>query len=130
MSLFRAHGRLVAAASGRPRHAQSGSRAGKAAGEDQAAQRTTLARKIERSVHTIAVTQETDMTDTEQAREQLIEDFSAVLADSEVLLKAMASAGGEKAQALRTDLERKLRDARMRIDAIQDEAGERARAAA
>jgi len=70
------------------------------------------------------------MMDTEQAREKLIEDFSAVIADSEVLLKAMASAGGEKATALRADLERKLRDARTRIDAIQGAAGERARAAA
>src|SRR4029077_9156048 len=78
----------------------------------------------------MAVTQEIDMTDTEQAREKLIEDFSAVIADSEVLLKAMATAGGEKATALRADLERKLGDARKRIGEIQGAAGERARVAA
>jgi len=70
------------------------------------------------------------MSDTQAAREKLIEDFGAIVADSEQLLKAMAAASGEKAQALRSDLERKLRDARERIDEIQGAAGERARAAA
>ena len=70
------------------------------------------------------------MSDTQAARDKLIEDFSAVIADSEVLLKAMASAGGDKAQALRGDLERKLREARARMDELQDVAIERSRAAA
>ncbi len=70
------------------------------------------------------------MMDTQAAREKLMEDFSAVIADSEQLLKAMASAGGDKAQALRGDLERKLRDARMRIDELQGVAAERTREAA
>jgi len=70
------------------------------------------------------------MTDTQAAREKLIEDFSAVIADSEVLLKAMASAGGERAQALRADLETKLRDARTRFDKIKGVAVERSKVAA
>jgi ElaB/YqjD/DUF883 family membrane-anchored ribosome-binding protein len=64
------------------------------------------------------------MSEAKAARDKLIEDFTAVIADSEVLLKAMASAGGEKAQALRSDLERKLQDARERLERIQDAAVE------
>jgi len=70
------------------------------------------------------------MTDTQAAREKLIEDFSAVIADSEVLLRAMASAGGERAQALRADLETKLRDARTRFDNIKGAALDRSKVAA
>ena len=70
------------------------------------------------------------MSDTQAARDKLIEDFSAVIADSEVLLKAMAAAGGDKAQALRGDLERKLREARTRMDELQSAALERSRVAA
>ena len=68
--------------------------------------------------------------DTQAAREKLLEDVSAVIADSEQLLKAMASAGGEKAQALRGDLERKLAMARERLDEIEEMALARTREAA
>lgn len=68
--------------------------------------------------------------DAQATREKLMEDFSAVIADSEALLKLMASAGGEKAQALRDDLESKLQDARERLDRIQDVAVARTREAA
>ncbi len=70
------------------------------------------------------------MADAQAAREKLLEDVSAVLADSEQLLKAMASAGGEKAQALRGDLERKLAMARERLDEIEEVALARTREAA
>ena len=70
------------------------------------------------------------MTDTQAAREKLVADFTAIVEDSEQLLRAMASAGGEKAQALRGDLERRVRDARLRIDEIKGAAGERALATA
>jgi ElaB/YqjD/DUF883 family membrane-anchored ribosome-binding protein len=70
------------------------------------------------------------MSDTQAARDKLIEDFSAVIADSEALLKAMAAAGGDKAQALRGDLQRKMGEARARIDELQDAALERSRVAA
>ena len=68
--------------------------------------------------------------DTTAAREKLLEDVSAVIADSEQLIKAMASAGGEKAQALRGDLERKLAMARERLDEIEEMALARTREAA
>src|SRR5438045_3961182 len=70
------------------------------------------------------------MMDTQQARNKLIDDVNTVIADSEQLLKAMASASGEKAQALRVDLERKLAVAREGLDEIQDFAVKRAREAA
>ena len=70
------------------------------------------------------------MTQAQAAKEKLVEDFSAVIADSEELLKAMASAGGEKATALRSDLERKLKDARVQLDRIEEVAIARSRAAA
>jgi len=68
--------------------------------------------------------------DTQAARDKLLEDVSAVIADSEQLLKAMASAGGEKAQVLRGDLERKLAMARERLDEIEAMALARTREAA
>ena len=70
------------------------------------------------------------MADTQAAREKLLEDFGAVIDDSQQLLKAMASAGGDKAQSLRGDLERKLGEARKRLADLQDGALERGRAAA
>ncbi len=70
------------------------------------------------------------MADSQAARDKLVEDFSAVLADAEELLKAMASEGGDKAKALRADLERKLKDARVQLDSIQGAAVVRTRAAA
>ena len=59
------------------------------------------------------------MMEAQATREKLVEDFSAVIADSEAILKAMASAGGEKAHALRADLEHKLQDARERLARIE-----------
>ena len=70
------------------------------------------------------------MADTQTARKKLLDDVNVVLADSEELLKAMASAGGEKAQALRGDLERKLAQARERLDEIEEIALARSREAA
>lgn len=70
------------------------------------------------------------MADMQTPRKKLLDDVNLVLADSEELLKAMASAGGEKAQALRGDLERKLATARERLDAIEEIALARSREAA
>ena len=69
------------------------------------------------------------MANTQAAREKLLEDFSVVIEDSQALLKAMAAAPGERASALRGDLERKLGDARKRIGDLQEGALERGRAA-
>jgi len=70
------------------------------------------------------------MADTRAAKDRLVEDFSSVIEDSQALLRAMASAPAERAQALRGDLERRLGDARKRLGDLQDGAMERGRAAA
>ena len=67
------------------------------------------------------------MPEAQVAREKLIEDFNAVIADSEQLLKAVAAAGGEKAQGMKVDLERRLHDARERLAHLQEAAVARTR---
>jgi ElaB/YqjD/DUF883 family membrane-anchored ribosome-binding protein len=70
------------------------------------------------------------MANTRDAKDKLLEDFSVVIEDSQQLLKAMAAAPGERATALRGDLEKKLGEARKRLGDLQDSAMERGRAAA
>ena len=70
------------------------------------------------------------MANTQAAKEKLLEDFGVVIEDAQQLLKAMAAAPTERAQALRGDLERKLAEARKRLGDLQDETLERGRAAA
>ncbi len=71
------------------------------------------------------------MTDTTQvARDKLLHDFNEVVADTEQLLKSVAGAGGEKAQALRANVEQSLRTARERLRELEQDALERTRAAA
>ncbi len=67
------------------------------------------------------------MSEVQAARDKLIEDFNAVIADSEQLLKAAAAVGGEKAQSMRADIERRVQDARERVARMQDAAGEHAK---
>jgi ElaB/YqjD/DUF883 family membrane-anchored ribosome-binding protein len=70
------------------------------------------------------------MASTREAKDKLYEDFGTVIEDSQALLRAMASAPGERASALRGDLERKLGEARKRLGDLQDGAVERGREAA
>ena len=70
------------------------------------------------------------MADSQAKKDKLLDDFTTVIEDSQALLKAMASAGGERADSLRGDLSRKLGDARKRLEDLQDSAVERGRAAA
>ena len=71
------------------------------------------------------------MTETaHMARDKLVEDFSAVIADTEQLLKSMAAVGGEQAKSLRADLESKLVSARERLKDLEEDALQRTRAAA
>ncbi|HLX22697.1 MAG TPA: DUF883 family protein [Usitatibacter sp.] len=67
------------------------------------------------------------MSEVQAARDKLIEDFNAIIADSEQLLKAAAAVGGEKAQGIRADLESRIQDARERVARMQDAATEQAR---
>jgi ElaB/YqjD/DUF883 family membrane-anchored ribosome-binding protein len=62
--------------------------------------------------------------------DKLIEDFNAVIADTEQLLKSVAAVGGEKAGAMRASVEQNLKAARERLEELQDAALGRARAAA
>jgi ElaB/YqjD/DUF883 family membrane-anchored ribosome-binding protein len=70
---------------------------------------------------------------TTPARQQLLSDLKAVVADSEELLKATAGAAGERATAARTRVEESLRAAKDKIDevdsAMLDRAKESAKAA-
>jgi ElaB/YqjD/DUF883 family membrane-anchored ribosome-binding protein len=63
-------------------------------------------------------------------KSRLIEDFNAVIEDTERLLKALAATGAEKGTALRTSAEQSLSAARESLRELQDDAMERSRAAA
>ena len=67
------------------------------------------------------------------AREQLVGDTKAVIADAEELLKATTGATGERITAARARAEETLRAARQKLagleDAVVDQAKEAARAA-
>src|SRR5690606_5922238 len=62
-------------------------------------------------------------------RDSLVDDFSALLADAEELLRNASSETGEKAQALRQQVEAKLLNARLRLQEIEGDALDRAREA-
>jgi ElaB/YqjD/DUF883 family membrane-anchored ribosome-binding protein len=64
------------------------------------------------------------------AKQQLIEDFSKVVSDSEGLLRAMASAPGEKAVQLRASAEASLSAAKERLRQLQGAAVEKTTAVA
>ena len=64
------------------------------------------------------------------SKEQLIEEFNAVVTETEHLLKSVASAGGEKIGALRAGVEQNLAHAKDRLRAYQESAADRTREAA
>ncbi len=71
------------------------------------------------------------MTDsTENARDKLVDDFSAVLAEAEEMLKRAATETGDKARDLRSQVETKLLRAKLRLQEIEGQAVDRAKAAA
>lgn len=63
-------------------------------------------------------------------RDKLINDFKTVVADTEELLKATASAAGEQATVARSRVRESLAEAKVRLAAAEDVAIERAREAA
>ena len=63
------------------------------------------------------------------AREQLIKDFKAVIQDAEELLKATTNQTGEKVAGVRAKAEESINNARRKLDELEDEVTERARAA-
>ena len=67
---------------------------------------------------------------TESARDKLVDDLSAVLAEAEDMLKRAAAETGDKARDLRSQVETKLLRAKLRLQEIEGEAVDRAKAAA
>jgi ElaB/YqjD/DUF883 family membrane-anchored ribosome-binding protein len=59
-------------------------------------------------------------------RDQLIEQFHSVVADTEQLLKTVASAGGDKVDAMRAAAEQSLKKAKERLHDLQHAATEKA----
>lgn len=64
------------------------------------------------------------------ARAQLVEDFQRIVGDGEALLRAMASVPGDKATAIRADVEERLANTKQRLRDLQSAAVERTTAAA
>jgi ElaB/YqjD/DUF883 family membrane-anchored ribosome-binding protein len=67
---------------------------------------------------------------TENPRDKLVDDLSAVLAEAEEMLKRAAVETGDKARDLRSQVETKLLRAKLRLQEIEGEAVDRAKAAA
>ena len=64
------------------------------------------------------------------SRESLLDDFSTMLSDAEELLKRASNETGERAKDLRAQVEAKLLAAKLRLQELEGEAVDRARAAA
>lgn len=64
------------------------------------------------------------------AKEKLVKDFKAVVADTEELLKATASQTGDKVAAARARAEESLADAKKRIADLGEDLTDKAKAAA
>ena len=62
-------------------------------------------------------------------KDQLINEFNAVIADTEQLLHSVAAVGGEKAGAMRAGVEQKLAATKVKLRDLQQAAGEKAQAA-
>ncbi len=69
-------------------------------------------------------------SNVQAARQQLVDDFSKVVADAEGLLKAVRDVPGEKVDAMRASVEARLGAAKEKLRAIQDTAVEKTTAAA
>lgn len=59
-------------------------------------------------------------TETQEARDQLIDDFKKVVDDAEELLKFTANETGEKVSVVRERAEENLREARRKLKTLED----------
>jgi ElaB/YqjD/DUF883 family membrane-anchored ribosome-binding protein len=64
------------------------------------------------------------------SRESLLDDFSAMLTEAEDLLKRAGNETGERAKDLRAQVEAKLLSAKLRLQELEGEAMDHAKAAA
>ncbi len=69
-------------------------------------------------------------TDTQESRDQLIEDFKKVIEDAEELLKVTANETGGKIGAARERADNNLREARRKLKALEGDVIVRTRTAA
>lgn len=67
---------------------------------------------------------------TESARDKLVDEFSAVLAEAEEMLKRAASETGDKARDLRSQVETKLLRAKLSLQELEGQAVDQAKRAA
>jgi ElaB/YqjD/DUF883 family membrane-anchored ribosome-binding protein len=66
----------------------------------------------------------------ELSRESLLDDFSTMLTEAEDLLRRAGNETGERAKDLRAQVEAKLLSAKLRLQEMEGEAIDRAKAAA
>ncbi|MBK6394489.1 MAG: DUF883 domain-containing protein [Betaproteobacteria bacterium] len=66
----------------------------------------------------------------ERTRDNLVDDFSAVLAEAEDLLKKASNETGDRARDLRSQVESKLLSAKLRLQEFQGDALDRAKTVA
>ncbi len=66
----------------------------------------------------------------ERSRDALVKDFTEVLTEADSLLKQATKESGEKATDLRAQVETKLRTAKLKLQDMQDDAMDRAKATA
>jgi len=59
--------------------------------------------------------------DTQASRERLIKDFRKVISDAEELLKATANVTNDKVGTLRARAEENLREARRKLEALEND---------
>ena len=67
---------------------------------------------------------------TDVSKDKLVADMKVVIADAEELLKATASAAGDRVTAARTRMEDSLRTARIKLAEAQEVVVDKAKAAA
>jgi ElaB/YqjD/DUF883 family membrane-anchored ribosome-binding protein len=67
---------------------------------------------------------------TDVSKDKLVADMKVVIADAEELLKATASAAGDRVTAARTRMEDSLRTARIKLAEAQEVVADKAKAAA
>jgi ElaB/YqjD/DUF883 family membrane-anchored ribosome-binding protein len=68
--------------------------------------------------------------DIERTRDQLVDDFAAVLSEAEDMLKKASNETGDRARDMRAQVEAKLLAAKLRLQEMQGDAVDRARDAA
>ena len=67
---------------------------------------------------------------TDSARDKLVDEFSSVLSEAETLLDKAAKETGDKARDLRAQVEARLLSAKLKLQELEGEAVDRAKAAA